>query len=203
MENKYKLIKAFPGRKEVGLEVTFGNWGLTGECYQGKVVNTTVRYSKEAIENFPEFWEKVKTTDYKILTITRRGVDYNLNSRGHYNTPPIVEYSLEALLSEDNGGISKVQRISDGVIFKVGDEVLVKNTEQKPRKIRGFIVSTSYKDQIGVSIDDKFDKAYSGDMGCPLSVCTVYNKPVLFVTKDGVQVYEGDSYYYKEKSYAV
>jgi hypothetical protein len=197
MENKYKLIKAFPGRKEVGLEVTFGDWGLTGECYQGKVVNTTVRYSKEAIENFPEFWKKIGPFDYEILKIEKGSVIYIKNALGSFDTVCTKLIDYEEIISMPEIVITQVKRLSDGVVFSIGDRIVVQYTHQETkRNIRKFTLSDSDADQILVSIDDAFDKSYSGGNGCALSVCHPYTNPVLFVSEDGVEMYEGDSYYY-------
>lgn len=183
---KYKLIKPYPNSLEVGTEVVWGNHGLNGECYETRVKSGIFRFSKETIENNPEFWQKVEQLDYQILTFsTVKGFLYKKQLSGIYGKEG---FTLTDCITNPRYSIHSVKRLSDGLILTVGDTVVTKNTLTS-KVITGFEVKdgeTSYKK--GIWVKYKNGKVH---LGCVTDIC----HPIL-ITEDGVPVYSYDSAQY-------
>jgi hypothetical protein len=179
--NKYKLIKKYPNSPELGtivVKVTIHSDDKYPNQY-GSLDNTMFFTVKE-IENYPEFWEKVK--DYEILELS-----FKRSERPEIRS--VIGYSeeyLEALIKCENI-IHSVKRLSDNFIFTVGDKVKYydKNTEIK---------SIYYNEHNQLSFKVKGDAA-------PLTGCFMTNHPhfkkleKLFTTEDGQDIFEGDTIY--------
>lgn len=181
---KYKLVKPYPNSLEVGTEVTWGNHGLNGECYETRVKSGIFRFSKETIENNPEFWQEVKQLDYEILTFSDsvyKSVLYKKQSNGKYGARG---FTVEDCLLKYGNSIHTVKRLSDGLILTVGDTIVTKNP-QTVKTITGFKVSdvrNSLKKGLWATVEKG---------GMHLDYIKEIRKPIL-VTEDGVPVY---SYY--------
>ena len=198
---EYKLIKKYPGLPkdwEVGMIVGTGD--RQGQaCFSpcsGKYTDKHIDHND--VINNPEFWEEIKKEcekEYEILSFyakniggkdevnphyiwyeTRKGS--NLWSRMQNITSP---YTTGEILKNKNYAIHSVRRLSDGEVFTVGD----------------------------VCEFGKITKIFITEGGCCMTALptsdTFYNcnimylkktKPVLFTTEDGVDIREGDDYYY-------
>ena len=182
---KYKLIKPYPNSLEVGTEVTWGNHGLTGECYEARVKGGIFRFSRETIENNPEFWQEVEQLGYEILTFSDNvipGILYVKRSNGKYGAGG---FSVEDCLNKYENSIYSVKRLSDGLVVTVGDNVVTKNTLTS-EVVTGFRINdgkTSFKKGIWVTIKNG---------GMHLDRIKEIRKPLL-ITEDGVPVYSYDS----------
>lgn len=176
---KYKLVKPYPNSLEVGTEVIWGDHGLTGECYQAKVKAGIFRFSKDTVENNPEFWQEVIEEDYEILSML---LYYNMGRP--CNT--VVNTCSQFMLNTPNSyKIHSVKRLSDGLIVKIGDYVVTKNT-YTAELVTGFRINdgtTSFKKGIWVTIKTG---------GMHLDRIKEIRKPIL-VTEDGVPVYSYDT----------
>lgn len=182
---KYKLVKPYPGSLEVGTEVKWGNNGLSGECYEARVKAGIFRFRKDIIENNPEFWQEVEQLDYEILTFSdnvTKGVLYEKQPSGRYGKGG---FSTEDCLVKYGNSIHSVKRLSDGVVFTVGDCVVTKNV-LIPEIITGFRINdgkTSFKKGIWVTVKNG---------GMHLDRIKEIRRPIL-TTEDGVPVYSYDS----------
>jgi hypothetical protein len=113
--DKYKLIKMYPGSPKLG---TIVDENSPHNLYRLCIGET-------------EFWEKVK--DYEILELS-----FKRSERPEIRS--VIGYSkdyLEALIKCENT-IHSVKRLSDNVIFTVGDKVIegtVKNIIIEKNKI--------------------------------------------------------------------
>jgi hypothetical protein len=102
---QYKLIKEYPGSPPKGTVATkkeYGNYEINGG----------IHILQGFVENYPEFWEKVK--NYKIEKICRKNVwpgASPINSKELFTTPYYDTY------------IKSVERLSDNKVFSVGDIV--------------------------------------------------------------------------------
>ncbi len=105
----FKVIKEYPGSPPVG--TIYEEWSVNTDIYRNKGVFGDLSF--DHIKNYPEFWEEIKKLDYQILQIA------NWNKTGYTDvydceTPPtyndLIRYK-----------IFTVKRLSDGLIFKVGD----------------------------------------------------------------------------------
>lgn len=176
---KYTLIKPYPNSLEVGTEVIWGNHGLTGECYEARVKAGIFRYSKETIENNPEFWQEVIEEDYEILSML---LYYNM---GRPCNTVVNTCSQSMLDNPNNYKIHSVKRLSDGLIVTVGDNVVTKNV-LTAEIVTGFRINdgrTSFKKGIWVTIKNG---------GMHLDRIKEIRNPLL-ITEDGVPVYSYNS----------
>lgn len=185
---KYKLEKLYPGSLEIGTEVKWGNHGLTGECYEARVKAGIFRFSKETIENNPEFWQEVEEPEYEIQsfndTVTP-GVSYSRHSSGRFGKSGA--FTEEECISVYKNQIHSVKRLSDGLILTVGDIVLTKNTLCTDT-ITGFKLNdekSSFKKGIWVTVKNG---------GMHIARIDRVIKP-LFKTVDGKDIFEGDTYW--------
>lgn len=88
---KYKLIKTYPGSPELGEIVEYTGRGYTFG------IPCSYYFSKEMVEDYPEFWEKIQDKNWVI-------------TGGKINA---TEYSI----------ITQVTRLPDYVKFEIGDKV--------------------------------------------------------------------------------
>lgn len=101
-------------------------------------------------------------------------------------------YSESELINRDDILIYSVKRLSDGEVFTIGDKIDRNNRYYKNDTIKGFYnIGEKY---IVVSISDEIDAGYCGKKGCNLSIVQ-HSKEPLFTTEDGVDLYEGDSFW--------
>lgn len=97
---KYKLIKEYPGSCKLGGVAVFGNHGLSGRCYQVKNKEGVHRFERDAVENNPEFWEKVEEVTVVFDTIEKTYYRQQPNGKwrnyGKLSNAPIdkIEYSI-------------------------------------------------------------------------------------------------------------
>lgn len=119
--------------------------------------------SKKFIENYPNNWELQKQLDYEIIEIDKENK------------------------------IISIKRISDGVCFRIGDEV--KNSV----RMRGKII----KIEIPVLVNrpnnkDIFITTDWSNVGMNLASIE-HCKKLIFKTEDDVEIFEGDKYFYFRK----
>ena len=189
---KFKLIKLYPGIPSV-LEI--------GDVVE-KDKDNTWKYRKffstiwndEYFEKYPEFWKPVEK-EYEILQFKYifeggEGIDRQLGKDGLYHLVNRVvtdPKSLEHCLSLPQYHIKSVKRLSDGEVFTVGDKIeFNKNCKNKAPGIITSIVQ--YRGIIGfIDSNQSFNSI--------LDIIGNKIKKILFTTKDGVDIYEGDEYY--------
>ena len=102
---KYRLIKTYPGSPVLGFEIAKSG----ASTYVGGSGNT-FQIRKEYIEYHSEFWEKVVEKDYEILCIK------------HKKNKCFYRDSID-LRNLNLYDIHTVKRLSDGIIFKIGDYI--------------------------------------------------------------------------------
>jgi hypothetical protein len=156
---KYKLIKKYPGSVKLNTVVNF----LEGRnIYNFNGSGTFSEISSHLVENNPEFWEKVVEKDYEIIEINGYNGHYILNpvsglmsfygkGDGLYN----AEYYLNSNFSHH---IHSIKRLSDGVVFTVGE--IIKDCDY----IRNFYIGKAenqkhmmfYNDGHSIKLLDKF-----------------------------------------------
>ena len=138
--------------------------------------NTIDNLENDWIENYPEFWQEVVEKDYEILEV-----------KGKYGA--ISSYIEELDNDLKDKTIFKIKRLSDGEIFTIGDKVFSE-----------YINYTINK--IGI-VNDKCMVSALYDTNNPNGSRLHYNlnnlkkaKQPLFTTEDGVDIFEGDTFYY-------
>lgn len=182
---RYKLIKTYPDSPELGTIIE-------RECRHYCIdKNTHLRYPN--IENYPEFWEEIVEKDYEIKTFGyERGVDRTLDE--------YLKYSLVTGEVRDSKGadrlidligttpyyIKSVKRLSDGVTFTIGDTCNPTGTGYKYNKRP--ITKIWFTDGGSLRIS-------SENYTLPISGIE-HSKMPIFTSEDGVDMYEGDKYYF-------
>lgn len=153
---KYKLIKEYPGSPP--LDTIFKKQS-TGH-YQCERLNIISSYSASIIENYPEHFKEIESEDYDPLL-------FKINKDG-------------------SSSIASVKRLSDGVIFKIGD--MVKHHLYKTHQAIAIRQFKKVGSSILIECDNHFRTSF--DIGCS----TPPLKPV-FSDCLGNNLYEGDQMY--------
>ena len=147
-------------------------------------------------------WEEIIEKDYEILSyyaknIAGKGDTYvdptyiwkqkSLGqwSRFYDNQFHTGPYSTEAITNHNGYGIHSIRRISDGEIFTIGDNITYNNEKTI---IEGFNL------QFNKYLIADFKKTVSNCIGCNINYIQKAKQP-LFTTEDGVDIFEGESYY--------
>ena len=134
-----------------------------------KLGNIIDNLENDWIENYPEFWKLVVEKDYEILSVIT-------------NNNKFIEkvYNQDATI-EPYWKIHSVKRLSDSIVFKVGDEVLSK-TCSVPNKI------------LSIELINNKIRLYPRNSFYNLEDIKKV-KQKLFTTEDGVDIFEGDTIY--------
>jgi hypothetical protein len=144
--------------------------------------------------DYPNYWEEVVEKDYKILSFINidTKIEVILHDNGLYCSTASHSYedqgklTLEECLSEKCLAIYKVKR-SDGEVFTLNDNVCLID---KTKLIGGKIYYLKI-DEDGFGIQIGFDK---GNWNYINNI--KHSKKPLFTTADGVDIFEGDEYFY-------
>jgi hypothetical protein len=188
---QYKLIKKYPSLAddwEVGMIVGQGDRGSCGyysPCH-GKYSNKYVTTCE--VHTYPEFWEEIIEKDYEILSLSDKRKQFPILNLINGCSP--VTGILYSEINSHDWNIHSVKRLSDGEIYTIGDKVCYysKNTKIKS------IYFNEHK-QLSFKVE-----GYEA----PLTGVFMNNHPhfkklkaeILFKTEDGVDIYEGDEYYF-------
>ena len=132
----------------------------------------------KVVKNYPEFWQEVVEKDYEILEVIT-------------NNGKFIEkvYNQDATI-KPYWKIHSIKRLSDGEIFTIGDLVGTPGSTYPLKEFKiidceNTLAVHYYKDKIGGS----------GHYNCRLKNLKKVKQP-LFTTEDGVDIFEGDKYYY-------
>lgn len=170
MNKKYILIKTYPGSPELGVEVFYTGRGYTN-------VNGMFYFPIETIENHPEFWKEIVGKDYEIL-------ESECSFGQRHPTVNLSDHENELLFNQIHK-IKKVKRLSDGIIFTIGDLV---NYNKKSNYGNWNINNFLFK-------DNKILARSENNCICEFIEDLKHVKTPLFITRDGVMIYENDKYW--------
>ena len=174
---KYRLIKTYLNSPSLGAEVEeqfFSKCNLEHE-------------------NFSEFWEEVVEKEYEILSLCSS--DGNISDR--YKDGKVMWttddspkfYDIENILNKGEHTIHSVKRLSDNEIFTVGDKVFSDFTNDGLQYIHSF----SLRDSNSIV---KLLKEDCKDFVGFRNLRFLEKANVLFTTEDGVDICEGDKFYW-------
>lgn len=179
---KFRLIKEYPGSPSLGTIVYQHNLETTQRVYKIESTVSRVPLDKHIVEMQPLFWQEITKKDYEILSFVRinsslyQGIIKTKNSSGNFTFDFVTgNDSEERLLNCSGFAIHSVRRLSDNKIFTLDDKLVFDGVAGK---LVRFTLSNGkmYADQVSLSnihhIEDK-----------------------LFTTEDGVDIFEGDSYF--------
>lgn len=197
MTKKYKLKQWYPSLPSCMEE---GKYVIQGENATNKyfTVHKGVKIevaNKKEVENYPEFWEEIEEKNYKVLSFhwkcrhsgeCRYDGLANIQANGSYQIHPMYSKdslgsSLKEMLKAESWKIYSVKRLSDGEVFTVGDRTNKGIIKQFKAYDTSIHVNAKKKDGTGV---------FSGK----LKYIEKVEQP-LFTTEDGIDIYEGDSYW--------
>lgn len=196
---KYKLIKEYPGSPKIGTEATFrkdyNDYPCSDPFHQP--------LTRKSIEEFPEFWEEVKELEYEVLSYKYENRIFQLSTRkecrdqedqkGIYyrckDTSFINTASMHIL--NPNPIIHSIKRLSDGEVFTIGDKV-----QHKAGTDTGIInkITLEYGILL-ISYIGKYKNSEGWQFTNAIRVVNHLKQP-LFTTKDGVEIYKGDKFYF-------
>ena len=212
--NYYKLIQKYPSLPsdwEVGMAVGQGDRGV-----QGGFSPCNAKYSdnkriplNEVVSN-PDYWELVEVQNFEILSISFGDDIYvktgetirdfpSTNIVNVFRSEGKVGLVTDARIQNEgkyNTAINSVKRLSDGTVFTVGD-IVVRHKDENcliPNSTHRTISSI----YLGTSNDIRFN-AENGDNAFMLELFSHVKKP-LFTTFDGVDIFEGDTWWYVKLS---
>ena len=127
--------------------------------------------------NYLEFWEEVIEKDYEILKLIS-----SENNPNHKKGSKILDnkdYKFKNMYPTEYWDIYSIKRLSDNEIFTLGD-------------------ISEFGEIIGFLYDDKLNKIFSqtknSERSCVLQFL-IKNKQLLFITEDGVDIFESNIYY--------
>jgi hypothetical protein len=193
---KYKLIKEYPGSPELGtimIEPLILSYTLSGDTKEEIT-------ESDSANCFNEFWEEIiepVKQDYEILSFININtkIEVVLHDNGLYCSTTAYQYTgqgkltLKDCLSEKCLAMHKVKRF-DGEIFTVGDKIIV--GENKVAVIGDFSFMGYGDTRMWVHYRD-LDGTHRGSS----DISNIkHSKKLLFTTVDGVDIYEGDEYFY-------
>lgn len=132
---------------------------------------------------YPEFWQEIVEKDYEILSLARVcSIKPAITDVSNYN-----DEFIEALLKCDNARIHSIKRKSDGEVFTIGDKV-VHNFCKEAKIEKIYFIEPN---RLAIYISKGWNSS-------------IYNiehiKQPLFTTEDGVDIFEGDIYYFINKN---
>lgn len=172
---KYKLIKEYPGSPKLG-EIWNGDTTIKG-LINSKSQNKEFE-NNQKISNLPEFWEEIVEKDYKILSWINK-------SNGAIVTAEECLYTEKRMCNGTTHYIYSIKRLSDGEIFTIGDRIKLKNNEFSFDKLFKFDI---YNTTLVINIENK-----TGEY--PKLKSIEHYKKRLFTTEDGVDIFNGGTYY--------
>lgn len=196
---KYKLIKKYPGIRKSVPEGSIFKEDVGLESYSFLEPEGYFCVPSWEVVDQPEFWEEVIEKDYEILTIKS---DYGFNigifkvkefdlQKGAYLKGPqadkfnIARDTISYILN--NFKIHSVKRLSDGEVFTIGDKVRYK----EGCSYGYFVISEFFLRRDGKILLQNDNK----------HICELLNdveklSEVAFTTEDGVDIHEGDTYFF-------
>lgn len=203
MQN-YKLIKKYPGLPkdwEEGMLVGQGDRGV-----QGGYSPCNAKYSDnkriplDEVINNPEYWERIYEPNYEVLSIAFGDDIYYKTGETTKDFPSgkevnvfRVEGKVGMVTDMDlkpegkwNTKINSVKRLSDGEVFSIKDYCNV--LESQPKQILSIEINDEFLG--GVKLTHKGGAFSIGYEGFKVE------KKYLFTTSDGVDIFEGDEWWY-------
>lgn len=132
-------------------------------------------------------WEEIIEKDYEILSLIG-----NINNKNYEN----VVIKCEGPNKREHNthwNIHSVKRLSDGEIFTIGDNITYNNEKTI---IEGFNL------QFNKYLIADFKKTVSNCIGCNINYIQKAKQP-LFTTEDGVDIFEGATFYYVDLNWYI
>ena len=183
---KFKLVREYPGVLINEGEFITDKAGVYFPENGGNGINP------KHVENYPEYWEEVKEEFPKIISFrnTANDVIFHICENGFYTCCSldykIGTFNKEHFLKESHFEIYQVA-VSEIEVFTLGDKVEIIMNRPKYSKSTISRFELEANGCISVRVSEY----------CSVSLHDIKKAPeVLFVTEDGIEIYEGDDYYF-------
>jgi len=166
----------------------------TGETatYQDGILKSSGFCVELGVEPSSQFWEEVIEKNYEILSFKLGARIDTLRENGLYGISTGHDkhktgiYSVNSYINWD---IQSVKRLSDGEIFTLGDKVKQRNVvHNNVFNIRKFEMDANKEHLLVIS-----------NGGIRLHKIEHYT-PILFTTKDGINIFKGNEYWFVVES---
>jgi hypothetical protein len=182
---KFKLIKEYPGSREVGTIVEKCSFTGSGVIGNNKLYTNKKGFGVESPENYPEYWEEVIEKDYEIISYVAKDNPTNITIKRR-----------GAHLHEEYWTIHTVKRLSDGEVFTVGDraKTITSNGRHTVTQLRIRQKCTGRDGKGGYNYDgiDRIWIDWEDDCGGNWLESTEKLKQPIFLTHDGKNIFVGD-----------
>lgn len=170
----FKLKQKYPSLPndwQVGMEVRLGDRNYSYSPCNGNYRD--VKLDNKEVENNYLFWEEVVDKNYEILTVTP-----SKNNSVYADKTTNIEFRIS---NKDfiYWDIFAVKNLKTEETIKIGDNVCFEYS--------GVIIT--------VETLDEWDNRIIINKAHPIN-CVKLTKVSLFATNDGVEIFEGDSFYY-------
>lgn len=191
---KYKLIKEYPGSPILDTIIEFKN----GKCYahfKPKLTDDDELNSigDSEILNYKEFWKEIIKKDYEILSYYDNVNDKYYKPNSQLKDCWCACDGKKPFYKEEQLHLCKIysiKRLSDGEIFTVSDDTNL-------GKIEEFNI-TNHHSILNIKI---FGISTHGWYN--LSRINHKFKQPLFITEDGVSIFENDTFYYVDQYWQI
>lgn len=172
---QYKLIKTYPGSPYINS------------------VFQLYKHYKGDYHKHPEFWEEIIEKNYEILSFKHLNLNIFVkiisNDCYYYDDKPFYyegidqSFTLKKLVDHPEWNIHSVKRLSDNVVFTIGDKVQDSLTDNL----------TDFKIQEIVYFNEGVKIICNAKSGTTMPLNTIRHiKKQLFTTEDGIDVFEND-----------
>jgi len=193
---QFELIKEYPG--VIGSLGIIAIQNKNGE-YNSTLKNSTkdnVIFSKDYIEGYPEYWKEI-TKEFLILEfiVKSNNNSFKVNEKGLYVSNDSIPLSLNCMMDRgvcvESGGviINSVKRLSDGMVFTVGDRVSNINKDWNNCFVKELFIG---------HLDKMYIRNTSGGAH-EIAILKILKEP-LFQTTCGKDVFKGDSFFFIHES---
>lgn len=191
---EYVLVKEYPGSPKLNSIIKKDNhFG-----YFGFVVNQIPLYP----EHYPEFWELVVKKDYEILSfVTSENLLCIKGSNERFDVKYQMYRPTEGdCLKAPGFNIHSIKRLSDGEVFTIGDKLetkynlVINEFEIISNELKIWCVNPAFSCHIKPKSNGSI--TCCGNMSFYYLKSIQHFKQPLFKTEDGIDIFEGDKFYY-------
>jgi hypothetical protein len=179
---KYRLIKEYPGSPTLGTEISKANirYGADHYNFNGGNLNTIILAN--LVEKHPKYWKEIKEKEYEILQFKSQAGQI-LNYKENWD---------KDFFKNNNWSIYSIIRNRDKEVFIIGNLVISKEVPDD----EGFII-TSFSNHLNNKQSLIFgDFFYICGKGRSAEIYNIIKiKQKLFTTEDGVDIFEGNTYW--------
>ena len=201
---KFKLIKNFcDSGLEEGDIITFPKDSNITQ-FKSKEDSSYLEFTLKEVEKYTENWEVIP--EYEIISLlSNEGPEVNviLTYEGEYCVYRSDDNSVEGTLTKSycrnlkKVKIHSIKRLSDNVIFTLGDLICSDNLGIEIPCILKSIIENNGKIHMAADtpITDEETRQSLRYTGFGQNLDTIYKIDYLFMTEDGVPIFLGDDYW--------